>query len=520
MKKTILFSILFVVLMFLGSCERESLDFSKPIENKLSKDVAEIKAGWEALALDTALAGFPMNEMMVDWENPIQRDSISGTVYEFPMTQEFPTVLNSDHFEAESLSLVVYEGTERLYRVVRMLHTTDSSEASTFLEPMGLDGTVHVYDLQGVNILVMAYEKGVLVASAVEEGLEDVPEVDLSKTARCSTRKSSSWAGQKRYGSNCSGGGGYDRVRVEHYTDWFNHRGNGQWEFQRSEHTGTTYEYVYSPGAGYGGATIYRETPRPYSGSTAAFNSWWRQNSVFFNTTPEGYEKKYKIINNLTGKADCVYKKLKIHSGSFRKAIRKFDGDFPVTHLTFEIDNSLPNGNYGVTHTPEDYNVVIALSNTQLSKISDLGAVVSIAHEIVHAEIFRKLLSAAKRGDLNTNDFSTQEAIDYVSSLLNNFEGIYDYYVARYRPTWDHNMMAQHYRGVIADIAQEFDQQSESRQVYEDIAWAGLAIIKNPNTGESELSIAWDVLKEEEKSRIRKNIKNYFANGKSKLSCD
>lgn len=71
MKKTILFSILCVVLMLLGSCERESLDFSKPIENTLSKDVAEIKAGWEALALDTALAGLPMNEMMVDWENPV-----------------------------------------------------------------------------------------------------------------------------------------------------------------------------------------------------------------------------------------------------------------------------------------------------------------------------------------------------------------------------------------------------------------------------------------------------------------
>lgn len=509
MKKNILFSILCVVLIFLESCERESLDFSKPIENTLSKDVAEIKAGWEAFTFNAPLAGLPMNEMVVDWENPVQRDSVTGTAYEFPITQEFPTVLNSDRFEGESLELVVYDGGERLYRVVRMLHTENSAEASTFLEPSGLDGTVHVYDLEGVNILVMAYEKGALVASAVEEGLEDVPEVGLSKTARCSTRKSASWASLKRsYNSNCNGGGGYNRVRVEHYTDWFNHRGNGQWEFQRSEHTGTTYEYVYSSGAGYGGATIYRETARPYGGSGAAFNSWWRQNSVFFNTTPEGYEKKYKIFNNLTGKADCVYKKLKIHSGNFRKAIRKFDPEFPVTHLTFRINNGLPKNNYGRTLAPSNYNVTIEMSNTQLATISDLGGAVSFAHELIHAEIFRKMLSAAQRGDLDPDNMTRQQQLNYVQSLKDNFPGIYDYYYKRSHPSWNHNMMAQHYRDVIADIAEEFDNKKLSRTEYEDVAWAGLRVIENFTN-----SIAWDNLSASDKSRVEKNLQKYFLNG-------
>ncbi|WP_422081876.1 hypothetical protein [Ulvibacterium sp.] len=483
MKKNILFSILFVVLMFLGSCERESLGFSKPIENKLSKDVAEIKAGWEALALDTALAGFPMNEMMVDWENPIQRDSISGTVYEFPMTQEFPTVLNSDHFEAESLSLVVYEGTERLYRVVRMLHTTDSSTASTFLEPTGLDGTVHVYDLQGVNILIMAYEKGVLVASAVEEGLEDVPEVDLSKTARCSTRKSASWASLKRsYNSNCNGGGGYNRVRVEHYTDWFNHRGNGQWEFQRSEHTGTTYEYVYSSGAGYGGATIYREKVRPNGGSSVLFNSWWRRNSVFFNTTPEGYEKKYKIFNNLTGKADCVYKKLKIHSGNFRKAIRKFDPEFPVTHLTFELAD-LSNSVNASTKVVDEYNISIRINRDRVANRTVLELARSFAHEIIHAELFRKVKSV-----------NGQISID-------NFEGIYDYY-RRHTKNWQHEQMAAHYIETISTILKEFDGSANSEQFYKDLSWEGL-----------HETVSWKELPQSERDRILNVVTRYKQNG-------
>jgi len=72
--------------------------------------------------------------------------------------------------------------------------------------------------------------------------------------------------------------------------------------------------------------------------------------------------------------------------------------------------------------------------------------------------------------------------------------------------------MASHYRGIIADIAQTFDN-SFDRQVYEDIAWAGLRIINNPETGGSETSIAWDNLSPQEKSRVISNISNYFHNG-------
>lgn len=497
MKRSTFFGVLLLVLMFLGSCERESLDFSKPIENTLSKDVAEIKVGWEALALDTALAGLPMNEMMVDWENPVQRDSVKGTVYEFPMTEGFPTVLNSDRFEAESLSLVVYEGAERLYRVVRMLHTTDSSEASTFLEPTGLDGTVHVYDLEGVNILIMAYEKGTLVASAVEEGIEDVPEVGLSKTARCSTRKSASWASLKRsYNSNCNGGGGYNRVRVEHYTDWFNHRGNGQWEFQRSEHTGTTYEYVYSSGAGYGGATIYREKVRPNGGSSVLFNSWWRRNSVFFNTTPEGYEKKYKIFNNLTGKADCVYKKLKIHSGNFRKAIRKFDGDFPVTHLTLEESSSLRDDVNAKTKSPNNYNITILINTNKLDR-PVLSIARTIVHEIIHAEMWRKLMAVMENGG-SLGGLTKAEWKRRLSQ--GDYPGIYDYY-RRYGKGFQHEQMAAHYRSTIVEVLKQLEP-GHSNTIYEALAWGGL-----------RSTVAWEGLSPNEQSAIRNIVSNFSQNG-------
>lgn len=148
------------------------------------------------------------------------------------------------------------------------------------------------------------------------------------------------------------------------------------------------------------------------------------------------------------------------------------------------------------------------MSNTQLANISDVGGAVAFAHEVIHAEIFRKLLSAAQKGDLNSNQYTTQERIDYVNSIRNNFPGLYDYYLKRYRPTWNHNLMAQHYRSIIADIVQQFDNNNHTRQVYEDIAWAGLRILEDKSN-----SVAWDNLSTPEQQRILLNLTNIFHNG-------
>ena len=215
-----------------------------------------------------------------------------------------------------------------------------------------------------------------------------------------------------------------------------------------------------------------------------------------------------QIINELDGKALCVYNKLKSSSTGFKNAIKKFDGDFPVSHLSFKINNTLPSGNYGITNPPNNFNTTVEFSNTQLSNISDLGGAVAFAHEMIHAEIFRKMLSAAKQGHLNLGQYTTQNRIDYMNSLRNNFPGLYDYYWQRYHPTWNHNLMASHYRGTIADIIEEFDNSSKSRQVYEDLSWAGLRILENGIN-----SIAWDNLSTTEQQRILTNLSNFFHNG-------
>lgn len=125
--------------------------------------------------------------------------------------------------------------------------------------------------------------------------------------------------------------------------------------------------------------------------------------------------------------------------------------------------------------------------------------------------IFRVALSAAAMSNFNLHWVAhIKQQINYIKNLRNNFPGLYDYYYERNQPTWNHNMMAQHYRNVIADIAQEFDDFKLPREVYEDISWVGLRVIEN-----FENSVAWDKLSSSDKIRIQKNIDNYFRNGVS-----
>lgn len=66
--------------------------------------------------------------------------------------------------------------------------------------------------------------------------------------------------------------------------------------------------------------------------------------------------------------------------------------------------------------------------------------------------------------------------------------------------------MATHYREVIADALQEFDDFSHNRDFYMDIAWEGLRYSNIP---------AWNNLSREEKDRINAVISNFISNNKN-----
>lgn len=108
-----------------------------------------------------------------------------------------------------------------------------------------------------------------------------------------------------------------------------------------------------------------------------------------------------QIIDALTGKAKCIFEKLKNSSSGFESTIKKFDGEFTVSHLKLTINDNLEPNVYGITYPPENYITEVQISNTALQSLSDLGKATVFAHEIIHAEIYRKMLSAAQLGSLD-----------------------------------------------------------------------------------------------------------------------
>lgn len=103
------------------------------------------------------------------------------------------------------------------------------------------------------------------------------------------------------------------------------------------------------------------------------------------------------------------------------------------------------------TRPPQNYVIDIVLngnSNKDASyqKRPNLLVVKTIIHEVIHAEMFRKLLSLA-----NNNGSIDVELLKY-TLLQGDYIGMLDYYY-RYgntiNSTWQHQQMAAHYRETI-----------------------------------------------------------------------
>jgi len=74
-------------------------------------------------------------------------------------------------------------------------------------------------------------------------------------------------------------------------------------------------------------------------------------------------------------KAECVFNKLFTLTGGFQKAIQKFDGEFPVSHLNFSVSYDLdPNVN-GKTYTPLKFITEIAINGKPEVVYPNLGII-------------------------------------------------------------------------------------------------------------------------------------------------
>lgn len=199
-----------------------------------------------------------------------------------------------------------------------------------------------------------------------------------------------------------------------------------------------------------------------------------------------------KIINELSKRTKCIFKKLLNSSTGFKGMIQKFDGDFPVSHLKLFLRNDLPLSSNARTSPPKNYVINVGLNPNKFNR-PNLSIARTIIHEVIHAEMFRKMISLANNnGSIDKN---------LIRSMLANsdYPGMFDYFSRFGVNNFQHNLMGEHYITTMKDVLKEF-QPGLPEDIYTALAWTGL---KN--------TVSWNNLSDVEKNNIN-NTKIAFDN--------
>lgn len=245
----------------------------------------------------------------------------------------------------------------------------------------------------------------------------------------------------------------------------------------------------------------------------------------FVNLAMEAIESGYEVdwddkvildntfINNQRLK--CVYDKFKKSNNSISNYLNNFLKDKAVGHLNFKTDSdfSINHPNYAsagaLTLPPingannsavNNFNIDIIfntdprLPNSNEQNSPTIILAIELIHEMIHAEIFRKLLSSAQQPHVNFQQYSGEQWKNFIYNLKNDYEGLFTYYTRYFfnnsNPTSpQHNLIASHYREMIKIAVKEFDNNQHSEEFYDALSWIGLKNTVAWNNNPNQLSI-------------------------------
>lgn len=233
-----------------------------------------------------------------------------------------------------------------------------------------------------------------------------------------------------------------------------------------------------------------------------------------------------QVINELTGKAKCIYDKLQHLSNGFKNTIKKFDSEFTLADIKFKLDDTggtvkvedefgnIIGYDRAFTSFPDANNLItisinnVPNSNNNVDSQPNLLLAQTIAHEVIHAEMFRQILNAVESGSII--GLNNQDVLDALAS--SEYTQLYEYF--RQYQNWSHTYMAEQFRDVIARITQEFNTGTsvpdtvQPQQLYLDLAWRGLMN-----------NVAWDN-EGLNQTAIESTINNYVSNNSNETCID
>jgi hypothetical protein len=234
-------------------------------------------------------------------------------------------------------------------------------------------------------------------------------------------------------GTSCVTVHGMDPVCFTVYTD-NGGGGGGSWSG-----TPSPPDYGYMPHAGAGG---YNTPPPPPPPPPA--------NLLDTNMTPDFYKN---------AKAMCALNTL-MQNSFYKTTLNNFIGENKPLDITFKLE---PIANQSVLgHTdlgPEGWNtndIFLTLNENVIGNSPSIEVALTLLHEGIHAEIFRKILSINGPSNLNMDNFP---------SLFNMF--------AQYKG-YQHEFLANYYIDIMGAALKKYDSSQFTLDYYKALAWEGL----------------------------------------------
>lgn len=185
------------------------------------------------------------------------------------------------------------------------------------------------------------------------------------------------------------------------------------------------------------------------------------------NASDAGFANKVILDESLKSNSclSSVFTKLG-GSTTFQNYLKKFDGDFSVANLKLSSSGLLPNNINAETSPPNNFLITITFNSNNLNR-PGIDVARTFMHEIIHAEMFRKLLSlSSSNGEIDVLKLNTM-------LTEHNYPGLYDYYRRYGVNNMQHELMAAHYRDLMIAFLKTYDNTLTEEQ-YQAIAWSGL----------------------------------------------
>jgi hypothetical protein len=189
-----------------------------------------------------------------------------------------------------------------------------------------------------------------------------------------------------------------------------------------------------------------------------------------------------------------IYERLHAGDNTIIKYLKAFDSDFSPGHLRLSVDNDFQTNNpehlwdaIAITFSPNPESKIIEvvfnngdheLCEGSAQKLPKIVLAQAFIHELLHAEIYRKMISIDNSPLLKA--LSKEEGEQYRIDLMNNFPGIWDFYL---RFEWNteapsssaqHELMAARYINVMAKALADYDMNRHDESFYRDLSWTGL----------------------------------------------